>query len=97
MDYSEIFEEVVYTVQNDYAGCDEKKGWDQPEIYVEEISKLEKTGEMTPLIFVDLINDYLDDFQDPHMFFRLDGAEVKEKTCGFKVRRYLDALYVTDE
>lgn len=96
MRYSEIFKEIVDITHNDYAGWDEKKGWDQPEVYIEKIDNMNKNGKLNPQTFVDLVRDYLDDFQDPHMFFRLDGAEAKEKTCGFKVRRYQDALYVTE-
>ena len=45
MRYSEIFKEIVDITHNDYAGWDEKKGWDQPEIYVEKIDKMNKNGE----------------------------------------------------
>ena len=93
MKYLKVFNEIVSIVNNDYAGHDEKKGWGNPDPYIEKIDSLEK---LTPQVFMELVNEYIDEFQDPHMFFQLDGAEIKAKTCGFKVRRYEDALYVTE-
>ena len=95
--YSEILMEVIDITHNDYAGWDEKLGWGHPEIYLKKIERLEDKQEMTPQKFVEIVNDYLVSFQDRHMYFLLEGLDnVKASTFGFRVRRYNDALYVTE-
>ncbi|REJ19901.1 MAG: hypothetical protein C6W57_00655 [Caldibacillus debilis] len=69
--YEEIFLEVVSIVRNDYAGCLDKKGWDRPEPYLETIRRLEAQQALTPAKFHELVQDYLLDFKDPHMYFLL--------------------------
>lgn len=95
--YSEIFNEIIDITHHDYAGFDEKLGWDRPEIYLEKIERLKDKQEMTPQKFTEIVNDYLISFQDRHMYFLLEGSDnVKVSTRGFRVRRYNDALYVTE-
>lgn len=96
MRYSNIFQEIVSITQTDYAGYDEKRGWDNPDWYLNEIERLESQETMTPQLFMDMVNDYLVDFQDSHMYFLLSETDVKAYTPGFKVRRCENGLYVTE-
>ncbi|RPF53365.1 S41 family peptidase [Aquisalibacillus elongatus] len=88
--YEQIFEEIVDIVHHDYSGCEDKEGWDEPDIYKQKIQQIQTNHE-----FVNLVEDYLADFQDPHMSFRLIGDE-KNQDVGFRVRRFNDVLYVTE-
>ncbi|GAA0342519.1 hypothetical protein GCM10008967_36170 [Bacillus carboniphilus] len=95
--YIQIFDELVSIIHKDYAGWDEKLGWDSPEQYREKMKRLIDQKKMTPQTFTHIVNDYILDFHDPHMYFILEGNdEVKPQVCGFSVRRYEDALYVTE-
>lgn len=94
--YVEIFNELVEIMHKDYAGCLDKKGWDQPELYRGKIKELREDALLTRGKFTELVKDYLLDFKDPHMAFKELGKEPSEKSSvGFKVRRYGDKLYVT--
>lgn len=93
--YMEIFKEIVDIVHHDYAGYDEKRSWDDPAHYLEEIERLKSGQQITPQIFTDLVSEYLMAFQDRHMYFNLNGSDdVKAGNRGFRTRRYEDALYV---
>ncbi|MDW0111557.1 S41 family peptidase [Sporosarcina saromensis] len=95
--YMEIFKEIVDIVHHDYAGYDEKQGWDEPAHYFGEIERLISGKQITPRVFTDLVSEYLMAFQDRHMSFNLKGADdVKRSTRGFRIRRYEDALYVVE-
>lgn len=95
--YMEIFNEIVNIVHHDYAGYDEKRGWDDPAHYLEEIERLISSQQITPQAFTDLVSEYLMDFQDRHMYFILKGShDVKASTRGFRTRRFEDALYVVE-
>lgn len=94
--YTEIFQELVNIMHHDYAGYIDKKGWDNPERYADSIRDLENKGELTINGFLEIVQDYLLDFKDPHIFFNLIGNGLqKEYDNGFRVRRYKDKLYVT--
>lgn len=95
--YHEIFNDIVEIMQQDYAGCKDKMGWDYPDIFKSKLAKLEQQNELNPNSFVELVNDYLIDFKDYHVYFKLKSdSSYKERTVGFCVRRYKDKLYVTD-
>ena len=97
MSYLSIFEEIVSITNTDYAGFEEKKGWGKPEAYRGLIKRLEADHKLKPNKFADIVNDYLSDFQDHHLYFLLHGSEsTKPQTIGFQVRRKGDTLYVTD-
>lgn len=94
--YIDIFDEVVDIMQNDYAGHMDKKGWDFPDRYREDIQDLSNQHQLDDYTFINIVNDYLLDFKDPHMFFLAKDKHSKtNKDIGFKVRRFNDALYVT--
>ncbi|SHF71034.1 S41 family peptidase [Ornithinibacillus halophilus] len=94
--YSNIFRELVDIMHHDYAGCHDKKGWDNPEKYEEKIKGLEKKGELDAHLFIEIVEDYLLDFKDPHMFLNMiKSDEQKEYDSGFRVRRFEDKLFVT--
>ncbi|MGP4073497.1 S41 family peptidase [Piscibacillus sp. B03] len=91
MMFDKIFEEIIDIIHHDYAGCDDKRGWDDPDHYRKKITN----QQLTHHEFVELVEDYLADLKDPHMFFNMVGDE-RGKDVGFRVRRHKDALYVTE-
>lgn len=93
--YTEIFKEVISITHHDYSGCIDKKGWDDPTTYLQTIEKLEKQGELTPVQFTEIVHDYLLDFKDNHMFFKMISNNQPLNGVGFQVKRYEDRLYVT--
>jgi C-terminal processing protease CtpA/Prc len=96
MNYLEIFCDIVSILHEDYSGCLDKKGWDNPLLYQEKIKELQDNEGLTPEIFHQLVNEYLLDFKDGHMFFRLiSQGTPKAYDNGFKCRRYEDKLYIT--
>lgn len=94
--YSKIFQELVNIMHHDYAGFIDKKGWDNPKPYENKIKSLENKGELTANQFSEIVQDYLLDFKDHHLFFNLiKSNSQKEYDNGFRARRYMDKLYVT--
>ncbi|EMI9086253.1 peptidase [Bacillus cereus] len=93
--YAEIFKEVVSITHHDYSGCIDKKGWDDPTTYLQSIEKLERQGELTPVQFTEIVSDYLLDFKDNHMFFKILTSDQPLNNVGFQVKRYEDRLYIT--
>lgn len=95
--YSNIFKEIVEIVHVDYAGCEDKKNWDNPKYYLDLIMQSEESQELSPHKFNEIVNDYLISFQDRHMYFVFEGSKnAKAHTRGFKVRRHQDVLYVME-
>lgn len=83
-------------MHNDYAGCKDKLGWDNPQAYEDRIEILEHNGELDAALFVQIVEDYLLDFKDPHIFFNIsNSSDEKQYENGFKVRRYENKLYIT--
>ena len=83
-------------MHQDYAGYIDKNGWDEPGIFEAKIKKLESENNLTDKQFESIVQDYLLDFKDPHLFFkRLKLDAQPEEDLGFRVRRYEDKLYVT--
>ncbi|MDD5190097.1 MAG: S41 family peptidase [Dehalococcoidales bacterium] len=80
-----IFKEIVDIMSKDYSGWQDKKACNHPEKYV-------ITDDMPDEEFVKTVRSYLLDFQDHHVNFRRNTANVF--TNGFDVRRYEDKLYV---
>lgn len=92
-----IFNEIVHIMHNDYAGCFDKKGLDNPEGTLEKLRIAEKQNKLTYETFADIVKDYLLDFKDHHIHFHYVKANKKAvKTCGFSVRRYKEKLYITE-
>ncbi|WP_245736077.1 S41 family peptidase [Virgibacillus subterraneus] len=90
--YLKIFEDVISILHNDYAGCLDKKGCDNPNFYRE---KIQDSGNMNDEKFVGIVQDYLLDFKDLHMEFKYTAQSTEmEDDVGFAVRRYDDLLYV---
>ncbi len=95
--YIEIFEEIVDIAHHDYAGWEDKQDWDRPAFYLGELERLQNKKQLTPQKFTDIVNEYLSDFQDRHMYFLFEGTgNVNVSTRGFQTRRYKNALYVTE-
>ncbi|WP_261129011.1 S41 family peptidase [Bacillus sp. Marseille-Q3570] len=92
--YLTIFDEVVHILHNDYSGCMDKEGWDNPAFYRDQIMKL-NVEENSDETFVQIVQDYLLDFNDLHMSFKYtDENKNTHYEVGFTVRRYNDLLYV---
>ncbi|MCG7346347.1 S41 family peptidase [Sporosarcina sp. ACRSL] len=89
-----IFTEIVHIMHNDYAGCNDKLGWDRPEYFLQ---KLRGNDQLSHEEFKQIVEEYLLDFNDKHIHFIAEnvGSE-KPKNRGFKVRRFEDHLYVTE-
>ncbi|MEY9974655.1 C-terminal processing protease CtpA/Prc [Lysinibacillus sp. RC46] len=84
---TQIFDEVIQIMKTDYAGYLDKKHINRPENYL-------ITEDMTDKDFVETIQSYLLDFKDGHLSFNAKKAVIPNR--GFKVRRYQNALYVTE-
>lgn len=83
-----IFNEIVHIMHHDYAGCKDKQGWDRAEYFSEK---------MRDDNFTAVVNEYLLDFRDKHIYFTAVNAEKNvDQDRGFKVRRYEDKLYVIE-
>lgn len=93
-DYLSIFDEVVEIIENDYAGKDEKIAWGKPEKFRNLLNAHIASNSLNDEVFYDLVEDYLADYKDGHIIW-LANARVS-KNCGFKVRRFENALYVTE-
>ncbi|SDB95978.1 S41 family peptidase [Shouchella lonarensis] len=90
-----IFNDIVTIMHNDYSGHLDKKGCDNPDYFREGIDNLAKHNQLTAETFTSIVQDYLLDFQDKHIFFIC--SQTKNPTDrGFRVRCYNDKLYVIE-
>ncbi|MFF2753098.1 S41 family peptidase [Psychrobacillus sp. NPDC058041] len=91
--YKEIFEEIISIMHEDYSGCIDKQGWDNPNNFREIIKN--KNNSFAPNEFIELVKDYLLDFKDNHIHFKCSNQNQEpQQERGFKVRRFKDKLYV---
>lgn len=90
--YLSMFNQIVEIMKNDYAGKDEKIGWDKPEEFCSQIIKLMDSNNLDDEGFYNLVDDYLSDFKDGHVIWIANGGPMKH--CGFNVRRFENSLYV---
>ncbi|WP_026477100.1 S41 family peptidase [Alkaliphilus transvaalensis] len=93
-DYVSMFNQIVEIMRNDYGGKDEKIGWDNPEIFLDQIINLLTSNQLHDEGFYSIVDDYLSDFKDGHLIWLANGGPIKN--CGFRVRRYKNSLYVID-
>ncbi|WP_040224768.1 S41 family peptidase [Bhargavaea cecembensis] len=94
--YTEIFRELVNIMHHDYSGYIDKKGWDKPSPYEDRIRSLESNNDLMVSDFLEIVQDYLLDFKDPHLSFGLIEKHSQEEfDNGFRVRRHKDKLYIT--
>ncbi|MEG0473116.1 MAG: S41 family peptidase [Solibacillus sp.] len=84
---SEIFNDIVSILKNDYAGFEDKRKYNHPKRYT-------VSNNMDDATFTQTIQEYLHDFKDGHLSFRNKKSEIPFR--GFRVRRCEDALYVTE-
>lgn len=83
----DIFNDIQKIMQKDYAGYIDKKEVNHPEKY-------RISNDMSDSEFEKIIQDYLLDFQDGHLWFLNKDTELPDR--GFSVRRYKNVLYVTE-
>lgn len=84
---TEIFNDIVSILKSDYAGFEEKSKYNHHVNYT-------VTDNMDDATFTQTIQEYLSDFKDGHLSFRNKKRKIPFR--GFHVRRYEDALYVTE-
>lgn len=84
---TEIFNDIVSILTNDYAGFEDKRKYNHPKNYT-------VTNTMDDTTFTQTIQQYLYDFKDGHLSFANKNSKIPFR--GFHVRRYEDALYVTE-
>lgn len=84
---TEIFNDIVSILKNDYAGFEDKKKYNYPRHYT-------VTNNMDDETFTQTIQEYLYKFKDGHLSFRNKKSKIPFR--GFRVRRYEDVLYVTE-
>ncbi|MBT2691678.1 S41 family peptidase [Bacillus sp. ISL-55] len=83
-----IFKEIVHIMHHDYAGWNDKQGWDRPDYFL---------GKLKDANFADAVKEYLLDFRDKHIYFTdLNAERNVDQDRGFKVRRFEDKLYVIE-
>lgn len=83
----EIFESIQEIIRRDYAGFQSKAHLNNPGQY-------KVSDEMSDLEFEKIIQQYLLDLNDGHLWFKSKYSESPYR--GFTVRRYQNNLYVTD-
>lgn len=83
----EIYKDIQKIMKEDYAGYIDSQHLNHPDRYT-------ITNDMTDQEFEETIEDYLLDFNDGHLGFAAKNTEMLY--IGFSVRRYEDALYVTN-
>ncbi len=92
-----IFKEIVQIMHYDYSGFKDKKGWDNPDYFLQKIKDLKVNNKLTKESFTEIVKDYLLDFKDQHIYFlQIDSGKTRKKELGFQVRRNDDKLYVTE-
>lgn len=83
-----LFTEIVHIMQHDYAGWKDKQGWDKPDDYLKVLRNLDSQGILDKARFIELVKDYLLDFNDQHIqFASKEIIEEIRKDRGFRVRR----------
>lgn len=92
-----IFNEIVHTMHLDYAGFKDKQGLDNPDRFLKKIQQLKESNLLTRERFIEIVKDYLVDFNDQHIYFYDGDSSVNTnlQDRGFRVRRYKEHLYVT--
>ncbi|KIH71815.1 S41 family peptidase [Salinicoccus roseus] len=95
--YTEIFDDIISITHNDYSGHLDKKGWDNPWKYRDRIKRMEAEDALDAVTFQEIVEDYLLDFKDRHMYFRMkDNGKQNTYHNGFSTRRFDDKLHVTE-
>ncbi|OZT78170.1 S41 family peptidase [Salinicoccus roseus] len=95
--YTEIFDDIISITHNDYSGHLDKKGWDDPGKYRDRIKRMEAEDALDAVTFQEIVEDYLLDFKDRHMYFRVkDNGKLNTYHNGFSTRRFDDKLHVTE-
>ncbi|MGV3489134.1 MAG: S41 family peptidase [Tuberibacillus sp.] len=89
-----VFDTIVEIMHHDYAGFEDKKGWDRPEYFREKVKGLHAQNPQDRLFFEEIVNDYLLDFKDDHNSLRSVKSDAPPLSVGFRVRHFEDSLYV---
>ncbi len=99
MTYNEILQDIIYSIQNDYAGYKEKKIREKGNdlYFLKMCDQVVADNRMTDEMFLRLVNEYLASLRDRNLKFRLKESASYEPVCtGFHVRCYRDKLFVTE-
>lgn len=95
MQLSDIFREVVSITEKDYSGCEDNKLINFTP-FLNEIIEFEHKNVLTPILFTKIVTNYIQQFQDPHMYFTFQSRSETMKDIGFRVRRYKNQLFITN-
>lgn len=94
-DYLKLFDEIVDIVHNDYSGCNDKKGWDNPAYFREKLEIMIVDNTINNRTFKEVVDDYLCDLKDRHIFLVAQiSGDTQEFSNGFTAYRYENCLYV---
>lgn len=85
--HEKIYQDIQEILSNDYAGYIDKKSVNNSSQYI--VSNNMNSGD-----FEEIIQDFLLDFNDGHLWFIAKESTLPNR--GFTVRRYEDVLYVTE-
>ncbi|HAT53722.1 MAG TPA: hypothetical protein DCW31_00455 [Lactobacillus sp.] len=83
----DIFDRIVTIMHHDYAGFMDKKDWDRPNFFRQQITNVLDINQLS-----DVIEDYLADFRDHHCY--LYSPKQTELRMPFLTQRYQNSLYV---
>ena len=93
--YENIFRTAAHIIEQDYAGQPECSSRDHAQRWLAVLAALSDSM-LDNALFVQIMNQYFAEFQDPSLAFEAKGdPSCWPLTCGFSVRRFEDALYVT--
>lgn len=96
MNYETILQDIAKILEEDYAGCHDKREWIHPSRWLEALHMKRACPHFNDLDFYVWVNQILKPFQDSHLFFnRMEGGRLLRLNCGFEARAYKDGLFVT--
>lgn len=95
--HDDMLKTIIRTIENDYAGIDERTELNQPRQYVVACGQAHMDLKLDDLLFYQYMSQYLASLQDRNLSIQLRNTEEHPNTTpGFEVRRYRDYLYVTN-
>jgi hypothetical protein len=97
MRYDLMFQDIVKTIRDDYAGRQEIKNMNVSKAFASTLGNAYSKGTLDKLFFLRIIQQYFAVLQDRNLQFTLaDSEEYQASSRGFYARRKGDFLYVTE-
>ncbi|MEG1906282.1 MAG: S41 family peptidase [Gordonibacter sp.] len=92
-----VLRAVMQILEEDYAGQPECTSRNDAQQWLAAFASAGKAGALDDGLFMQYLSQYLAGFMDPNLSFEASPeADWQPFTCGFSVRRFGDALYVTE-